>query len=332
LIPDVFASISILTLGLLVFARDLKLRDLIIIALLLALGISVHSSHLMLVISIAALLSILFLFKKIRAGFSVLNYKRLLLVWGLIAISYFSVAITHLGFGGRFTFSEGKHVFLMGRLNEMGILKLYLQDKCDEKDYKLCAYKDKIIWGFMWDENSPLYQTGGWEANKEEYRAIFRDLFTTPKYVKIFLVRSLESSFTQFFNFETGDTPVLGMNSAPYGAITGFMRGQEMQYLSSRQSKGRLDFTFLNNLQNLLIALSLFLSFILLIFKLPRERKLLLIYILVALFLNAAICGTFSGISPRYQSRVVWLLPLPVFLAIADILRIKWMRGKSSNE
>ena len=316
LIPDVFTSISILSLGLLVFVRDLKLRDLIIISVLLAFSIAVHTSHLMLVLSIVVLLSVLFLFKKIRTGHWYLTYKRLFLIWGLIALSYLSVASTQLGFGGKFTFSEGKHVFLMSRLNEMGILNLYLQDNCDEKEYKLCAYKDEIIWGFIWDENSPLYQTGGWEANKAEYRAIFRDLFTTPKYLKIFLIRSLESSFKQFFNFETGDAPVLGINSEPYGAVKNFMKGQEMEYLSSRQRSGRLDFRFINNIQYIVIALSLSLTIILLILRIPMERKYLMIYILVAIFLNAAICGTFSGISPRYQSRVVWLLPLPLLLLI----------------
>ena len=32
--------------------------------------------------------------------------------------------------------------------------------------------------------------------------------------------------------------------------------------------------------------------------------------VLAALILNAAICGALSGVHPRYQSRVVWLLPL----------------------
>ena len=49
----------------------------------------------------------------------------------------------------------------------------------------------------------------------------------------------------------------------------------------------------------------------------PGDRRLVL-FALAALLLNAAICGALSGPYPRYQARVVWLLPL---LATALALR-----------
>jgi hypothetical protein len=37
---------------------------------------------------------------------------------------------------------------------------------------------------------------------------------------------------------------------------------------------------------------------------------------LIALFANAAICGVFSNPNDRYQSRIVWLAPFAVMIAL----------------
>jgi hypothetical protein len=329
LIPDVFTSISILSLGLLIFVRHLKLRDLIIISVLLVLSISVHTSHVMLIILVSLLLSLCYLFKRFRQLLPFLKYQRILLVWSLILFTCLTVSLVHYGFGGGFTMSKGKHVFLMGRFIEMGILNDYLQDNCDDKKYEICAYKDMMMWDFIWDEkNSPLYKTGGWEANKEEYLVIIKDIFITPKYFKTFLIKSIGSGFIQFFNFETGDTPRLDVGSAPHSTITSFFEGQEMEYLSSRQCKGKLDYFLLNNCQNYFFAFSLFFLLLFLVLRMPLEVKYTIVYILIALLINAMVCGTFSGISPRYQSRVIWLLPLPLILSLTNKSTLKILIGR----
>ena len=43
---------------------------------------------------------------------------------------------------------------------------------------------------------------------------------------------------------------------------------------------------------------------------LTRRERSIVLFVLAALLLNAAICGALSGPHPRYQARVVWLLPL----------------------
>jgi hypothetical protein len=265
------------------------------------------------------LLTILYLFRRSRKILPSIRYPRIIYIWSLIVLTYLSVSLVHYGFGGGFKISRGNHVFLMSRLIDMEIVNDYLQEECGEKNYRLCEYKDELIWEFLWDyENSPLYKTGGWEENREEYRAIIKDIFLTPKYLKTFLVKSVESSFQQFFNYETGDTPVLGIDSPPFYPITSYMKGQEKEYISSRQCNGRLDYAFLNNYQHYLFAASLLLTLLLLFTRIPLETKLLLGYILIALYLNALACGALSGVSPRYQSRVIFLLPLPILIAFTN--------------
>jgi hypothetical protein len=36
------------------------------------------------------------------------------------------------------------------------------------------------------------------------------------------------------------------------------------------------------------------------------------------MLINAAVCGAVSGAFPRYQARVVWLLPLAALLFVVD--------------
>lgn len=50
---------------------------------------------------------------------------------------------------------------------------------------------------------------------------------------------------------------------------------------------------------------------------LPREHVALVVFIGLGIIGNAAICGILSGAAGRYQSRVIWLLPL---LAAASVI------------
>ena len=82
--------------------------------------------------------------------------------------------------------SRASPAFLIARLCETGILEKFLYQNCDPTDrYSLCAYRDKLpadAMSFMWDPNSPLYQTGGWNANLDEYRGIIGQVLSTPRY------------------------------------------------------------------------------------------------------------------------------------------------------
>ncbi|MCF8379963.1 MAG: hypothetical protein K9H49_10325 [Bacteroidales bacterium] len=319
LIPDIFTGITILSLGLLFMVRDLKKRDLIILLLISFLGIGVHNSHLLIAFSLLLTFTFLFAIPKIRLKWTFLSWRRLLLMWSLIIITYLGMSTINYSFGSDFKTSKGGHVFFMARLIEIGVVSDYLDNNCDKYDYRFCEYKDQIPWDFIWDyENSPLYKTGGWEANEEEYKEIILDIMTTPKYLKIFVVRGLEASFKQFFSFETGNAKQMLEGSAPYGVISRFFPDQLKEYVGSRQSAKQLDFRSLNTFQLYLSIFSLLAVIILLFLKFPFKWKVLSAYILYSVYINAAVCGAISFVAPRYQSRVIWLLVLPVMLTIIE--------------
>lgn len=323
LIPDIFAATMIMSITLLLFAAELSMRDMVIISGLCILSMVVHNSHIYIGIICFLAYCGLLIFKNLRPCFLAyeIRWKRMALVSGLFAFSIFLIPAVHAAYGGGWTLSNGKNVFMMGRLVQLGIVTEHLQEACPEKGYKLCDYVENPLHGFLWDyENSPLYKTGGWEANKKEYGKIIRDIFSKPRFLTLFILRSLEATFQQFFHFDLGDTTIWQpKESSAYWHVEEFLPDQIRNYKSSLQHQQQLDFTLTNVHQRYLLGFALLLSILLLTTSfISGRQKLLIGFILICLLANAAICGSLSGVLFRYQCRVMWLLLLPLFVILGN--------------
>ncbi|GJM32883.1 MAG: hypothetical protein DHS20C18_18840 [Saprospiraceae bacterium] len=323
LIPDIFAATMIMSLILILFAPGLSWRDGSIISLLLVLSIVVHNSHIYIVLLCILGYCGLLLFKSLRPY--LLSYKvrlkRTLLAFGLLLFSIVSIPSVHYFYGGGFMLSKGSQIFMMGRLLQLGIATKYLQDVCPEKGYKFCDHLENIPVNFLWDTtNSPLYKTGGWEANEEEYDAIIKDILTTPRYLSLFILRSLEATFQQFFHFDLGDTTIKQhKESSPYKHFERFLPDQTRNYEVSMQYNNQLNFDLANVHQRYLLGIGLLLSILLLSTNLiANEKKIMIGFLMICLLANAAICGSLSGVLFRYQCRVMWLVLLPLFVVLCD--------------
>lgn len=324
LLPDIFTPVSILCLGLILFAPNMKMRDKDITILILIFSIAVHNSHLYINILLLFAVTILFIFRKFREEMKVfaLKIRRIIICWIVLLFTYLMVCTVNASLGAGFSFSRVGHVFLMARLIDMGILNEYLNDNCSKYHFNLCQYKDSMPWDFLWDsENSPLHKSGGWTSPqvKDEYNAIIRDVMTTPKYAKLFIMKSVESTMNQFFYFSAGDGPFQGKESAPYVVISAYYPTDVKEYLSTRQHGKTLDKELSNDGQTYLFGISLFFYMVLFLYPgLAGKYKWIILFILAGLLANAFICGSFSIVLERYQTRVIWLLPLPLLLLIAN--------------
>lgn len=61
--------------------------------------------------------------------------------------------------------------------------------------------------------------------------------------------------------------------------------------------------------------------------RLSLDQRAVVLAVLVGLVANAAVCAIFSGVAPRYQARIIWLVP---FLAIA--FARNWNEAETSSE
>jgi len=324
LMPDVFAPIAVLSIGLMLFASSLPMYVWGFLSVMTIVGVAIHNSHLYICLGLVMIGLFGYVFGPIRKLLygSGIKLKRLFLLVGLILFSALFSAYVNYVYGGGFSSSRGGKVFLMGSLVEMGVMDAYLGENCEHKNYRICAYRDTIPNNFLWASNSPIYQQGGWAGSEAEYSDIVGDILTTPKYLKSVVWKSVLRTFSQLMHFDTGEatlaTPRIDMT------FKRFFANEYDNFYNGKQNQGKLDFRFVNHCQ---MAIFMFSGFIyaLVFYKngMSMPIRTLILFILMALLINAWVCGTFSGVYFRYQARLLWLIPLPIFLFLSKYNRDK---------
>lgn len=314
LMPDVFTPISILCLGYLLFINEAPKKNLVFVSMLLVISTAMHNTHFFIGIGLLIVVISCFAIKPFRKQLIIggIKIKRVGFALLLVIISNLFLSTVHYAYNSEFIGSRGGAVFLMGNLVEMGIVDIYLADNCKEKKYEICQY-DTLPNNFLWAGNSPLKKAGGWEHCKTEYTTIVKDILTTPKYLIPTIYKSLILTIKQFFLFDTGEA---SMPSPRVDlAIAGYYPNLYTTFIRSREYRGTLDFHLTNFIQTVIFGFSLLIYIILFLNKkVLIKYKLLMVYILLALVINAWFCGTFSGVYPRYQDRLTCLLPMPLFI------------------
>ncbi|MFH0865561.1 MAG: hypothetical protein V1904_05175 [Bacteroidota bacterium] len=318
LIPDVFTPVSLLCLLILLFGPSRKTTFGFIIFIYI-LSLLVHFSNIIVHVAVLIVIFVLMVFYKFKKKEFSFKKSKILMISAILFFTICIVPTANYFFEGKFRFSKGTHVFMMNHLLETGILEDYLNNNCSSKNYKICNYKDSLGWNFMWDEKSPLYLTGGWDANKDEYNSIIRDVLSKPKYLKVFAEKSVEYAFIQLFHFDMGDTPACKEDSPPYGQVNWRYNNRVREYVSSLQFNEKLNFSTQNFLQRIIIFLSVFLLIYLYIKqKLSQTHRRILLILIFFFIIHAFVCSTFSGICDRFQSRIIWILPFILILFLSE--------------
>jgi len=330
LMPDVFTPIILLAFLLLAFGKNMLRRDQVIISIIFLFGLGTHNVHFLITFGGALFLSVGAINKNIREFYKEigLSLKRMLLLWGIIIGSNITLSTVHYAYGGGFESGKGGSVFILARLIDMDILGDYLKNNCGENDYVLCPHIKEFKTGasFLWGKKmSPFHKTGGWsDENQKECKRLVKDILSTPKYFKRYLIRCIEDSFLQLSNYTLNNQTVPDKRGAEMsGSIYKNFPFYKRSYWISRQKDGNLgdDIWLIPNfLQHLVLAISVGLLFFLFFDKkYPKRQKLIAFILLVLIYGNAFISVAASGIYDRYQSRVIWLITLPAFWYAWDL-------------
>jgi hypothetical protein len=329
IMPDVFTPMMILALLLLIFADKLKKSDYALILIIFLLALSVHNMHFWIALSCLLFLTITALFKKVRTRYNKfgLGLRRMSIVWAILIVSNLLFSTIRFAIGGNFVSKKGGAVFVMARLIDYQILQDYLNKNCDTDTCKLCKYRHQIqpvSATFLWDfKNSPLYKIGGWEvAAQEEYSQLIRNILSRPEYLKRYIIRCIEDSFIQLCLFDIHVSPridnvgkVINKSFPMYNTL----------YLCAKQSQETMDtdyFKVSNFLQSLMIVFSVILLFLMLFDdKYSSRKKLIVILLMLMIYANSFISVAASGVYARYNSRVLWLITLPAFAYLWEVLK-----------
>lgn len=332
--PDIFSPISVLCFIILLLHNHLRKYELVIVSLIFVYSIAAQVSSFPIFSLIFTTLGVYILIRKVRKRTLFTEPKRLLLSFSLFLGTFILVPSVHFMLGDNFTLSNGGHVFVMNHLLETGVLKDYLDRSCENKNYKICIYKNNLGNNLMWESEGPLYKTGGWEANKEEYNAIIKDVISEPYYMKTLVKKGIRGSLDQYLTYGVSVAEPQLENTAPYGQIYWRFKREIKNYVSSLQSKGQMGIELINHIQSILIPLSAVLIFLLVALnsfskKTPTSLLWAIIMVFTYSVISAVICANFSTIDARYQNRIVWLFP---FLALLFVVKWIEMSAKPGNQ
>jgi hypothetical protein len=210
--------------------------------------------------------------------------------------------------------------FLMARMAENGMLVRVLDEICDENnDYALCNYRDSLFLHhqiFLWNQQSPFNKTGG-IGNREENKEIILKSLSTPKLIFHHVIEGVKGTFEQITYFKTGWLLWnQSGNKSLHNLIKKHFRYEYNEFKHSRLNNSTIQFETWNKLYYFVITGSLLIIFYWLLFNHKKSSvyKTILYCIFLLIIFNALVVGVLSGASPRYQDRIIWLIPMLIFV------------------
>jgi hypothetical protein len=218
----------------------------------------------------------------------------------------------------------------MGKLAESGMLKMYLDDACPVKNYKICAYKDSlppVAWEFVWDgAHSPVFKTGGWDANREEYRAIMGDMLSKPKYWPVMAYKSIGATLRQVVLCSIDESEELHWikyekDHPLYQMLEKYFPYEINAFATSRQNWKILNIVFYDEVYVVVLLLSSFCCMLLLRGDMKKQAGRVYFLLILYLLANAFATATFGNVLTRLNSRDIWLLPMTNMIFIYAGLR-----------
>jgi hypothetical protein len=321
IMPDILGPLLYLCIYLLVFAPESLSRGerltLIPIAWWAAAS---HVTHVILAAGMCVLLASLLVFGrrpnalrwKAVGGVAVIVLMALAAQFALNAYLYDRPSLDH-----------EQPPFLTARVIADGPGRWYLERHCGNSELAVCDYVQNLPGStdsFLWDEN------GIWQNASTEQQDLLRRqemgfvMATLRVYPRQQLLISLHNFWRQLTTFDLSeDANDLFLDWTLPGA----------GYAQGRQAQQKLPEDLFTSVQSWTVIASIVLIGVLLPFAWRRLSPRLAglgVVILFAIIANAFVTGVLSEVDGRYQSRVVWLLPL-----LAGGFVLEWIEQRSSK-
>jgi hypothetical protein len=336
LLPDVFTAVPLLILLVMLLKPSITILQ---YAVLLAVYTFFTFTHLSNLLSLTIVLPCILLAKAIfRPAY--ISYRRIAILGGFTLFMWVLAPAINSLFHYGFKMSKSSHVFTMATFIDNGLLKEYLDNDPEARQYSLYQYRDSLpsfSGEFLWDYNkSPLYKTGGWDNSKDEYNAIISDIIFSRDYFFRWAKGCFTATLRQLTQNDFGVELTIPYNepdSPPRISVASHFPDELFEYDHSRQNKGYggFDFNKLSSTQNLLIIAGLFLIiFYLLKYGLSSPVLFASATAIIYIMANALVVASLSAVGDRYNSRVSWVI---IFFAMNIIFvyqsdRVKKMAGK----
>lgn len=219
---------------------------------------------------------------------------------------------------GRPSLTGRRPVFLMARLIADGPGRLYLQQHCRRVKFAICDHLHQIGNGisaddFLWKSHG-IWQSASLTTQEqlraEETSFVLATLHTYPRAELAIATKNFWEQLGTFALWGYGPDPWISE------AFDRALPGARWRYLQTRQAQGVLPAEFSTTAQNWIVvtAIALIAALCPLRWRHLSSRLVGLSTIIASMMIaNAFVTGVFSVVEDRFQSRVIWLLPLHCF-------------------
>lgn len=316
LMPDIFAGLLILCMFLLLYNQRLTTGKSVALALVVAVSIVSHLSHLVIAGVILFAIAVIGVFGRTRGFWPARSNKQVaLFVLAPILAGSFAVAVSNWSAGWGFTLSPGGRMFVVARLFASGLAQRYLQQDCTVEHLNACEYLNNLPTNenqFLWGHNPVFTAMGGWTGSKREASRIIRG--TVRNSPGALLWESTKQMLRQFVTMKPGDGNESMDATMPY-FVTNFQKfyPEDVPKLrATEQWRGGLKKLADRVSEVYAIVFWCSMGCCLLFLALRRRyaepESKLFVFVIVGLLSNALVAGALSNVTNRYQSRVSWLM------------------------
>ena len=316
LMPDVLFPVGVLALYLLAFGgNDVRIGERVGLCVAIAFAIASHMAFMAVALGMISALLVVGLLKNFPA-------PRLALAASALAGGLLLAPVSNLAITGQFAFTPGGASFLFNRLVEDGLVTRYLDETCPDPTLRLCPYRNQVTTEYddwLWRNDTPFWKLGGWEGYSDEERRII--LATIARYPLEHVSNAIRHSADQFVSFATEIATDDDQNAHTTYTFREFLGRLYPALMTAKQQTGELNVNPLNAIHIPVGALSIFGLVGILIFRrrmgLTPQATALAVTVLLALLVNAVVCGVFAHAAERYQSRLIPLAPLALMALLA---------------
>jgi len=317
LMPDILFPTAVLALHLLAFrSQQLSFFERSGLGGVIVFAIAGHMATLAMA---AGILASFWLLSRIR--FFHLPRPRLTVAGLAVAAGIALCPVSNYAITGQFAFTPGGTSFLFARLLEDGIVGRYLEQACPDPGLRICDYRGELTRepdDWLWKNDTPFYKLGGWQGHGEEERRII--LATIRRYPIEHLTTATVAALQQFIAFKSEVVINPWHNAPAIGTFAELTPHLIDRLRAARQQAQPFDTAPLNAVHVPVAALSIAGLIGVIAFRrrlaIAPETVALCCTVLLALAVNAAVCGIFAHPTDRYQSRLVPLAPLALAVAL----------------
>jgi hypothetical protein len=336
LMPDLLLPLTVLGLWIFGFCwKKLGRSERRVLSLVILLGLMSHMTSMALAVGLVGIIIAAWICKKIWLWRLPLT---LLPPVAIVIASLVLMPLIHYILFGKAGYTPGGPAFIFGRLVQDNIAQRWLAEHCPVQGIKLCGLQERLPNtgdDFLWNGSSPFMDIGGWSgAADSELSFLVKECIKS--YPGATLWTALVATVEQMTMVATGD----GLDKY-HGAARGTFSNSltpvvSLAFNAARQQKEQITRLLFDTMNRMHIPIALLSTLGLLVcigWGLHERRSdfaCLAGFILFALIGNAFICGALSGPHDRYQSRIVWLAPLVVIMAIIEWWRI-WDQSLGSG-